>query len=249
LAINFESTGIMLNACKAEGIKRLVFASSCSVYGANGNALLVEGSALNPVSLYARTRIMSEEVLLGQAGDVEVIILRLSTVCGLSPRMRFDLLVNTMTARALDGGKVTVMGAEQWRPHIHVQDVAEAFALSATADLPPEAVGCVFNVGGADMNFTIGDVAEKVAVHVPGTAVEYRDGGGDLRSYRVGFDRIRSVLGFTPTLTVDDAIVEIRDALRGGAISGSYSDPIYSNLQYLQRRLDARNAGREHASA
>ena len=130
MAINYDSTQKTLAACQEAGVRRLVFASSCSVYGANGNDLLYEESHLNPVSLYARTRLMSEELLLRKAGGVEIAILRLATVCGVSPRMRFDLMVNTMTACAVVQRAIRVSGANQWRPHLHVQDAAEAFALA-----------------------------------------------------------------------------------------------------------------------
>jgi nucleoside-diphosphate-sugar epimerase len=127
----------------AATVERLVFASSCSVYGANGSDFLHERSHLNPVSLYARTRIMSEELLLSQQ-DVDVIILRLATVCGVSPRMRFDLMVNTMTACATAQAPIRVSGAKQWRPHLHVQDAAEAFRVAVEAPTTREKT---FNVG------------------------------------------------------------------------------------------------------
>ena len=236
---NFESTRVLLEAGKQGGVQRLVFASSCSVYGANGTALLDETSWLNPVSLYARTRIMSEELLTQERGNLETIILRLSTVCGLSPRMRFDLMVNTITARAVVDGKVRILGPSQWRPHIHVQDAAEAF-LRAAVDAKPEfARGHIYNTGGDGQNFTIAEVADKVTAALPDTEVESVDDVEDLRSYRVSFTRIREALGFEPALTVDDAIREIREALQSGAIA-NYGDDIYSNLKWLRRVLDER---------
>jgi nucleoside-diphosphate-sugar epimerase len=233
LTTNFESTRCLLESCREVGVQRLVFASSCSVYGANGNDLLREGSHLNPVSLYARTRIMSEEVLLQERGPVEIVILRLSTVCGLSRRMRFDLMVNTITARASVEGRVRVVGANQWRPHIHVQDAAEAFLLAVES--PSEVVADeIFNVGAESLNFTVGQVAEKVAEQIPGTVIEYFDHIEDRRSYRVGFDRIREKLGFIPTRNVDDAIREVRTVLQTGEVR-NYADEVYHNVKSLQR--------------
>jgi len=233
LEVNFESTRTMLEACKDNGVERLVFASSCSVYGANGKELVHEDSHLNPVSLYARTRIMSEELLLRERGPVGVVILRLSTVCGASPRMRFDLMVNTITARAHVDGNVRILGASQWRPHIHVQDAAEAFLLAAT-NPPREAIGGTFNVGAQHLNFTIGEIADKVAEQIPQVNVEYRDHFDDRRSYRVAFDRARDVLGFVPSRTVDDAIREVRKILLDGDVA-NYKDEIFHNLKWLQR--------------
>lgn len=236
--VNFESTRTMLEVSKNSQVQRLVFASSCSVYGANGKELVHEDSHLNPVSLYARTRIMSEELLLRERGAVEVVILRLSTVCGWSPRMRFDLMVNTITARAQVDGAVKILGASQWRPHIHVQDAAEAFLLAAT-NPPSDAIGGTFNVGGQHLNFTIGEIAEKVSEQIPSVNVEYHDGVDDRRSYRVAFDRARDVLGFVPSRNVDDAIREVRKSLAEGEIS-DYKDEIYHNLKWLQRNSSLR---------
>jgi nucleoside-diphosphate-sugar epimerase len=229
LATNYESTRQTLSACEEAGVERLVFASSCSVYGANGTELLDEKSHLNPVSLYARTRLMSEELLLQEARGTEVAILRLATVCGVSPRMRFDLMVNTMTACAMANGKIRVSGAQQWRPHLHVQDAAEAFALVAEA---PRVNGGVFNVGTDEQNFTIGEVAEKVAARVPGTAIEYVPNGGDARSYRVSFDHIREHLGFRGRKTVDDAIAEVVDLLASGEID-DFANRRFHNAKWL----------------
>jgi nucleoside-diphosphate-sugar epimerase len=233
MAVNFESTRCLLDACREAGVERIVFASSCSVYGANGQGLLVEESHLNPVSLYARTRILSEEVLQQDRGPVDVIILRLATVCGLSSRMRFDLMVNTITARAVVDRRVRIVGAGQWRPHLHVRDAAAAFALAVKV---PSSVaqGTVFNVGHESQNFTIAEVAEKVLEYLPDTVVEFANGDEDARSYRVGFQRIREQMGFLPERTIDDAIQEVRHTLTNGH-GINYEDEQYHNVKWLRR--------------
>lgn len=228
MAINYESTRQTLEACRAARVERLVFASSCSVYGANGSDVIHEQSQLNPVSLYARTRIMSEELLLAQH-DVDVVILRLATVCGVSPRMRFDLMVNTMTACAVEQGTIRVSGAKQWRPHLHVQDAAEAFQLACEVASPREKI---FNVGSDHQNYTVGEIAERVAQHRPGTRIEYAPNGHDLRSYRVTFDRIRTQLGFQGRRTVDDAIVEVGELMRSGQVADFRHDQFH-NAKWL----------------
>jgi len=237
--INFESTRCLLDVSHEAGIRRLVFASSCSVYGANGTELLREDSHLNPVSLYARTRIMSEELLLHERGSIEVVILRLATVCGVSWRMRFDLMVNTITARAAMDGRVRIVGADQWRPHLHVQDAATAFACAVQAP-SSAAQGAIFNVGHESQNFTIAEIGEKVVQHVPDTIVEYANGNGDRRSYRVGFDRVRDQLGFVPRFTVDDAIREVRGVLTSGGIP-NFEDEVYHTVKWLRREGVRRN--------
>jgi nucleoside-diphosphate-sugar epimerase len=228
MSINYESTRQLLEACRAAKVERLVFASSCSVYGANGDDVIHERSALNPVSLYARTRIMSEELLLSQQ-DVDVIILRLATVCGVSPRMRFDLMVNTMTACATAQGTIRVSGAKQWRPHLHVQDAAEAFRVAVEAEATREKT---FNVGSDEQNYTVGEVAEHVAEHYPGTQIEYAPNGHDLRSYRVAFDRIRETLDFRASKTIDDAISEVGGLLTSGRVADFRHDQFH-NAKWL----------------
>ncbi len=238
LMTNFESTRLLLDACRKSRVQRIVFASSCSVYGASGDQWLDENSPLNPVSLYARTRIMSEEVLMEEKDGPEVVILRLSTVCGLSPRMRFDLMVNTISARASVTGRIRVVGANQWRPHIHVRDVADAFVRAVEA--PAERVNRqIFNVGGDHLNFTVGQIADKVVAHIPGTVVETYDQVEDRRSYRVSFRRIRESLGFVPQYTVDDAIREVHELLRNGKVR-DFGDPVYHNVKQLQNHTRQR---------
>jgi nucleoside-diphosphate-sugar epimerase len=227
--VNYESTRQMIDACREAGVRRLVFASSCSVYGANGSLLLSEDSELNPVSLYARTRLQSETLLLA-AEDLEVFILRLATVCGTSPRMRFDLMVNTMTANAFARRTIRVSGAAQWRPHLHVRDAAEAFRTAVTA---PAAARGVYNVGCEEQNFTIGEVARKVADHLPGVTLEDQGGNGDGRSYRVRFERIRSALGFRPERTVDDAIEEVAGLLAAGHVA-DFGEVQFHNARWLE---------------
>lgn len=237
MAVNYQSTRDTVAACRENGVERIVFASSCSVYGANGDNYLHEDSLQNPVSLYARTRIMSEDYLLEQT-DLDVLILRLSTVCGVSSRMRFDLMVNTMTAHAVADGTVRVQGADQWRPHLHVEDAAEAFMMAYETSAVRRGV---FNVGTDEENFTIGEVAEKVAAIVPGAVVEYSQGSSDKRSYRVSFERIRSVLGFRGKHTVEDAIKGVCSLLKSGVIR-DFRDSQYNNAKWLSNNHHWRGA-------
>lgn len=238
IAINYGATRRMLHACQKAAVRRLVFASSCSVYGANGSDLLREDGFLNPVSLYARTRLLSENFLLRNCGSVEVAILRLSTVSGVSRRMRFDLMVNTMTACAIRQGLIRVAGGNQWRPHVHVQDAAAAFALAMEA---PNAYGRIFNVGSEAQNFTIAEVAQKIAARVPSVRVDHVVNGSDRRSYRVSFDRIRDRLGFEPRFTVDQTIEEVATLLETGAVA-DFTDERYHNAKWLGVNAHARSA-------
>jgi len=232
VAINIESTKLLCHVARlTPSLERVVFASSCSVYGATEGLVLNEGSKLNPVSFYARSRIVSEQILARDLAGHSVVTLRLGTVFGASPRMRLDLMINTMTYRALKTGRITVTGGEAWRPHVHVKDVARAFLTAAVA--PHDLVsGEVFNVGSNENNFTISETAAIVAAEIPGTEIDHHDTVEDLRSYRVSFDKIRHVLGFTARHSIEDGVREIRELLSSSAIDGEQS--IYSNLKHLR---------------
>jgi nucleoside-diphosphate-sugar epimerase len=232
-SINIESTKILCHVVRHHpDLGRVVFASSCSVYGATEGLILNEGSRLNPVSYYARSRIVSEGILRRELEGRGMVMLRLGTVFGASYRPRFDLMINTMTCRAVRDGVITVTGGEAWRPHVHVRDVAEAFRLAAES--PAEIVdGETFNVGSNENNFTIGQTAEMVAARIPGTRIETGGRVDDLRSYRVSFDKIRHVLGFSPSHSIEQGIDEIRALIEKQRLD--WTDPLYSNLAWLKK--------------
>ena len=232
--LNYTATKVLTEACNFYRVRRLVFASSCSVYGASSGGALTEESPLNPVSLYARTRVLSENILFDRAGDVEPVVLRLSTVFGLSPRMRFDLVVNTLTVRAVVDGKISIFGGDQWRPNVHCRDAARAFikALEAPAEV---VAGEVFNVGGDGLNHTIRGLGDLVAERVGNVTVARQSDGGDLRDYRVSFAKIRRALGFVPEMTVAAGIDEVAAAVRATGALRNYQNPVYHNVQALKQ--------------
>ena len=234
--LNYTATKILIEACNFHRVRRLVFASSCSVYGASGGGALTEQSRLNPVSLYARTRVLSESILFDRAGDVEPVVLRLSTVFGLSPRMRFDLVVNTLAVRAVVDGGITITGGNQWRPNVHCRDAARAFI--AALEAPAERVaGEVFNGGGDALNHTIADLGDLVAEIVGDVQVARARDGTDLRDYRVSFAKIRRVLGFEPEWTVAAGIREVAAAVRAEPALRNYQNSAYHNVQALRQTL------------
>ena len=232
LEVNLAATRMAAEVARGFAVQRFVYASSCSVYGAS-DATLDEKSRLNPVSLYARTKIGAERVLLGLRGsNFHPVIVRLATVYGLSFRPRFDLVVNTLAAKAWTEGEITVYGGAQWRPFVHVADVAQALLLClerplATVD------GQIFNVGSAEQNYTISEVADLVQSCVPGARIHRLEGVGDPRNYRVSFHRIRDQLGFRPRRTVVDGIREIVAALQAGVVQ-AYADPRHDNARSLR---------------
>ncbi len=233
--INYEATKIMVEVAKYANVRRFVFASTCSVYGAAEDYILNEGSVVNPVSLYAETNLRSEHVILrGFEGTTTVpTIVRFATIYGVSARMRFDLVVNIMAAKAHYEKKVRVFGGDQWRPNVHVQDAARG--LIACMEAPEDrARGEVFNIGSNDQNYRIREIGEIVARTLPGTEIEIIKDSPDKRSYHVSFDKARYVLGFEVHHTVGQGVLEIADLLAGEKIP-NYLDDRYYNVKYMYK--------------
>jgi nucleoside-diphosphate-sugar epimerase len=219
-SVNLEGSRRCHRLAQGAGVARVVFASSCSVYGHGEGTQLTETSPLHPVSLYARCKAEVETSLLelGRTTPMTVTALRFATVFGLAPRMRFDLAVNVMTKNAYTQQRIVVDGGgKQWRPFVHVADVAEALlrALEAPAD---KVRGEVINVGNNSNNVRILNLAYRIRDAIPGTHLDIAGSDPDLRDYNVNFDKIEGVLGWTPRRTVDDGIAEVHRALREGRV-------------------------------
>lgn len=228
---NLVATRLIAEVAKGQGLSRFIFASTCSVYGAS-DEILNERSALNPVSLYARSKIASERVLTAMRDEhFRPVILRFGTIYGLSGRTRFDLVVNLLTAKAVVERKITVFGASQWRPFVHVDDAADAVmtALEARSELISH---CIFNVGSDEQNTTLGEVGQLIKRLVPTAELIVSDPDGDRRNYRVDFRRIRDILGFQPKWTLEAGVRQIMDALRSDRVI-DYRDSRYSNVKFL----------------
>lgn len=235
---NIVATRMAKDVAQSLGIYRFIFASSCSVYGASDRAVR-EDDELHPVSLYAQTKIDSErELLFSVRDDFFVTVLRFATVFGHSRRPRFDLVANLFAAQALMNGRITVIGPDQWRPFIHARDVARAIVIALEAR-PQVVQSQIYNVGDDRLNMTIGQLGELVRK----TAGVYRDvqidvqrGDQDPRNYRVSFDKIRSHLGFTAEVTLEDGVREVVDQLRTGRY-GDFRNPVYSNVETTRSAL------------
>ncbi len=228
--INCAATSAVARMCGYLQVNRFVYLSSCSVYGASSDpdAVLDERSELAPVSVYARTKINSERLILSVAdGNFSPVVLRLGTVFGLSQRPRFDLVVNTLSAQAVREGKVRIHGGGQWRPFVHVADVGRAISLALEAPLE-QVRGQVFNVVGA--SHRIDEVGEMIAAAVPGTRIVREKETVDRRNYRVSGDRARDTLGLPAPVTVKEGIQQMVSALRSGAI-GDHRAREYTNAR------------------
>lgn len=220
-SINHKGRAHVARCAKTAGVKRYVLSSSCSVYGFGDGSTLDETSQPKPITTYARANLQAEQdtLSLSDAGFTCSAI-RNATVFGLSPRMRFDLVVNVMTLNAIQKSKIFVFGGgRQWRPLVHVRDVAGAFAALLKAE-PGKIAGEVFNVGIS--NYQVQSVAYMVRETLPFRIdVEITPDDADKRDYKVSFEKAARVLGFRPSITVQDGISEIYEALKVGQVSAT----------------------------
>lgn len=254
--INIAATRMLKETVKAFKVPKFIFASSCSVYGANDKKVN-EKSKLNPVSLYARSKIDAEEELLKDPyDDFHPTILRFATVFGHSRKPRFDLVANLFTAQAHNEGLVTVVGSNQWRPFIHVADVAEAVVMVVNA--PQETVSRqIFNVGDDRGNITIGNLAKTVKKAVKtdkkGNKIKITvsDNVADHRNYNVSFAKIHTLLGFEAKHDIREGVAEMNDHFAKKTYKKHYKDPYYSNLEMtkeLQREFETAEYKSTHMS-
>lgn len=230
-AVNLDASLQLLEVARRSGVGRFVFASTCSNYGkmSNSDGWVDEASPLQPLSVYAETKVAVERALLDQPSvdPCAATVLRFSTIFGLSFRPRFDLTVNEFAAEAWASHKLVVYGEQFWRPYVHVRDAARAAAevLESPAD---DVRGRVFNVGGTDQNYTKKMLVDLLLERLPATEVEYVRRDQDPRDYRVRFGRIEAALGFRPSITVAQGIAEVHAALEHGLIA-DFRRPAYRN--------------------
>ena len=223
VSVNYLATLNLMKAAAYFGLSRVIFSSTDSCYGAQEQVFLTEEAPLKPISLYAELKAKVEEEFLQmpRPADFHPVILRLATLYGLAPRMRFDLVINLLTREATLGKGAKIFSGEQWRPLVHVRDAARAFALALGA--PAELVsGQIFNVGSNQQNVQFKDLAQILLTVIPEAKIETVPQPPDLRDYHVCFDKINSVLQFTPGLEPADGIAEIREALLSGVLGDPY---------------------------
>ncbi len=217
--INHRARGRTASLAKESGVKRYILPSSCSIYGFQADGVIAdETSPTNPLTTYARANELAEKDILPLADEgFCVVVLRQSTVYGLSPRMRFDLAINGMTYGAWKTGRLPLMrDGSQWRPMVHVRDTASAQVFMLDADRS-RVNGQIFNVGSADNVYRIGDLGKIVADTIPKDVDIEWYGDPDHRSYRVAFDKIES-LGWKAQRSAIDGVEEIVEALEAGSI-------------------------------
>lgn len=227
-SINLEGTKLIIRLAKQLGVERFIFVSSCSNYGiSNPDVPADEDTPLNPLSLYAKSKVLAEQFVIDAASaQFSACVLRLATVCGLSPRMRFNLLVNDMARSAALGKRISLYGRNAWRPFLHIRDAARVILHCLT--VPSGSVlGQVFNVVGENyQKWQLGEIAVK---YFPDAMVEATNAEADLRDYRVTAERIAERVGFSPLYKVEEAFLEVASAVTRGVFNDPYC-PLYEAL-------------------
>ena len=219
--INYLATKNIAELCQLHNINTYIFASTCSVYGSQPNTMITEKSPCDPFDFYAKQKYLSERATgwLNRAPT----ILRFGTLFGLSPRMRFDLVINLFIAQAIKEGKITVNGGDQFRPFLHVNDAADSLIFSMEKNLTG-----TYNI--VSENMTIMQAAEKIK-KLTSCEISINNEELDKRNYNVSGEKINQI-GFNPTKNIDFAYNEIKHALDNGNIS-NFSDDKYSNYKLL----------------
>jgi nucleoside-diphosphate-sugar epimerase len=231
-SINYDAFVHLVKVAKDGGVKRFVYASSSSVYGIKGEPEVTEDLPLEPLTDYSKYKALCEEVLLRErAPGFNVLVLRPSTVCGYSPRMRLDLTVNILTNHAINNGVIKVFGGEQMRPNIHMDDMVRVY--QEALQRPADAIdGKTYNVGY--QNYKVREIADRVR-EVIGCQVRIETvPTDDHRSYHVSSERIRRELGFVAKRSVEDAARDLQKAFAENCIPNPMTDDRYYNIRRMQ---------------
>jgi len=232
---NVEATKMVFEQATDLGVERFVFASTYSNYGLSENGKPVtEESPLNPQSLYAETKIASEEFLLSQKGSTcAPLLFRFATLYGISPRTRFDLIVNQFVLDAFTKHELIIYQRGYSRSFVHIRDVVRGVIMGLEAERS-SIQGQIFNLGTDEGNYSKDEIVQLVLKRLPQTVVEYKDltFGGDMRDITVSFAKIKNVLGFNTTLDVNDGVREVLFALKSGIIQNPM-DLHYRNAQFI----------------
>ncbi len=236
-AINRDATRHVASLAKGCRARRFVFASSCSMYGFAAGGPRRESDALNPLTAYARSKVESEQSLATLAGDgLAVTALRFATACGMSDRLRLDLVLNDFVACALAAGEITVLSdGTPWRPLIDVKDMALAIEWALKREAGKDGDFLAINAGSDEWNYQVRDLAAAVAQQIPGTTISInKDAPPDKRSYRVDFSLFRKLApAHQPRATLESSVRE----LKNGLSAMGFSDRNFRSSQFIRLRV------------
>jgi nucleoside-diphosphate-sugar epimerase len=244
--VNLHASVQLARAAKAAGVKRWLFASSCSLYGLAGDEMLTEEAGFNPITPYGESKIKTEqEVRVLADDDFSPVYLRNATAYGVSPRLRGDIVVNNLVGYAVTQGDVLIQSdGSPWRPLVHVEDISRAFL--AVLEAPRELIHSqAFNVGRNEDNLRVREIADMVKAVVPGCTIRYAEGGGpDPRSYRVDCSKIaRTLPAFRPHWTVAKGVRQLYDAYRAAGLTSEEFHERYFRLKQIRKLQDQGRLG------
>jgi len=231
-SINYDAFPPLVDLAKLHKVRRFIYASSSSVYGIKEEDRVTEDLPLMPLTDYSKYKALCEDVLLEKAADDFIVtVIRPSTVCGYSPRMRLDLTVNILTNHAVNKGRITVFGGEQKRPNLHIEDMTDLYLF--LLDQPDEKIHKkIFNVGYE--NLRVREIAELVNRTLGGNISIVTTPTDDNRSYHVCSDKIKRELGFEAKRTIEEAVMDIKAAFESGKLSNTMEDIRYYNIKTMQ---------------
>ncbi len=232
-SINYDAFFGLVDASKAAGVARFVYASSSSVYGVKPGQDVTEDLSLEPLTDYSKYKALCEQVLLDRrAPGFTTLTLRPATVCGYSPRLRLDLAVNVMAAHAHFNRSIKVFGGGQMRPNLHIEDMTDLYL--RTLEWPDEAIdGRTYNAGY--QNHTVGEIADIVRGVMGEDVGIVTTPTDDNRSYHISSERIRRDLGFVPRHTIQEAVQDLKEAFLAGRVPDPMTSPMYSNIKLMQQ--------------
>ena len=231
-SINYDAFLDLVDVSAKAGISNFIYASSSSVYGVKEEAEVTEDLSLEPLTDYSKYKAMCEEALVAAATqDFIVTVIRPSTVCGYSPRLRLDLTVNILTNHAINKGEITVFGGEQMRPNLHIEDMADLYVY--LLELPKEKIHKkIWNAGYE--NYRVREIAEMVSKVIDQSIPIKTVPTDDIRSYQVSSRKIAEDIGFVAKHSIEEAVRDLKNSFNAGRVPDPLTNPRYYNIKTMQ---------------